>query len=274
MAIYETGLFARAMTIEAHRAGIPSFGLQHAFIHPEHEYYLHCSIQPRPDMKQYNDGMIVPSKTLVYGDYPRRVLTENGHYPSDAVEVVGCDWRCVESSSSSTNTNVLPDLRRMWFVSNKKIALVISQPSLTQGILEQLVEKLPASDYSILIKLHPDDTRGEIYRDFLAGLGFEAAVTRDYLKELTRLADVIFASIYSTAVLESLYQHKPVYTYRELELGYSVPWEPFTVNMPDVPTFEPRTWRPNRYDRWIHFYMTSDMIPGSQSRSYPAGSIR
>jgi virginiamycin A acetyltransferase len=240
LAVYEIGLYARAMIIEAHRRGIPTLGLQHAFIFSEHEYYLHDDIANRPDLTKGCDGCIVPSKTLLFGPDAQRTLTQRGHYPIEATEVIGCDWRCF--GANPENPAFLRELKAKWSPSGRKIALVISQSSLTYRILHQLIHKLPASEYAVLIKLHPDDKGGQAYRKILSDNGFEVQTTRDYLKEAIRVADLIFASIYSTASLESLYHHKRVYSYRELDLGYVVPWEPFTVDVADQPSFDPLDW--------------------------------
>jgi hypothetical protein len=242
LAIYETGLYSRALIIEAHRAGIPSFGLQHALILPEHEYYLHDRVSHRPDLKQYFDGLAIPSKTLVHGNQPRKVLTGTGHYPEDAVAEVGCDWRYLDQNRPSADHRRDLELRRRWFTSTKKIALVLTQPSLAQGVIEQVAEKLPASEYAVLVKLHPDDKDGQSHREHLARKGFEVQVIGDYLKESIRLADVIFASIYSSTVVECLFLHKRVYTDRGLEIGYTVPWEPYTDDMAKTRSFGPLAW--------------------------------
>lgn len=240
LAVYETGHHARALVIEAHRRGIPTIGLQHAFIFPEHEYYLHDDIVYHPDMTKGCDGCIVPTKTLLFGPDAQRTLTHRGHYPIEATEVIGCDWRCFRPGPG--DTSVLRERKTGWIPSGRKMALVISQPSLTFQILDHLIRKLPASEYAVLIKLHPSDKGGQAYRDILSHNGFEVQTIRDFLKEAIQSADLIFASIYSTAGLECLYHRKRPYTYRELDLGYTVPWESFTVDVADQSSFHPLDW--------------------------------
>jgi hypothetical protein len=232
LAVYEIGFYARAMIIEAHRRGIPSLGLQHAFIHPEHEYYLHDDIVVRPDLTTVCDGRIIPTKTLLFGPDAQQTLTRRGHYPVEATEVIGCDWRCLGQSPAFSAS--VQDLKAKWVPSGRKIALVISQPSLTYGILHQLIGKLSASEYAILIKLHPDDKADGAYRRLLTDHGFEVCLLRDYLKESIQAADLVFTSIFSTAGLESLFWGKSVSSVRDLDLPYSVPWDRFTTDLSSI----------------------------------------
>jgi hypothetical protein len=229
LAVYEIGLYARAMIIEAHRRGIPSLGLQHAFIHSEHEYYLHDDIVDRPDLAKGCDGRIIPTKTILFGPDALRTLTQRGRYPVEATEAIGCDWRCLGPNAIISAS--IRDLKTKWVPSGRKIALVISQPSLTYGILHQLIGKLPASEYAVLIKLHPDDKASEAYRRLLTDHGFEVCLIRDYLKESIQAADLVLTSVFSTAGLESLFWGKPVFSVRDLDLPYSVPWDRFTSDL-------------------------------------------
>ena len=63
----------------AHRAGIPSFAVQHGMLYPTHPGYCH----PR------DETLVLPDRTFVYGPYERDVLLQHGGYRSDEVEVSG-----------------------------------------------------------------------------------------------------------------------------------------------------------------------------------------
>lgn len=229
---YETGSYAQAILIEAHRRGIPSLGLQHAAILPEHEYYLHDDIVHRPDLSQESDGRIVCTRTLLFGPDAQRILTQPGRYPLEATEVLGCDYRILVRGPA--DRELLRRLKSQWSPSGRKIVLVLGQPSLTYGLLNQAIAKLSPSEYSVLIKLHPADKSGPDYRDWMEDRGFEVSVIRDFLPEAIEAAELVFALVSSTAGLESLFAGKPVFTLRDLDLPYTVPWERFTTDLASV----------------------------------------
>lgn len=229
LAVYEIGYHSMAMIMEAHRRGIPSLGLQHAAILPEHEYYLHDDIVPRPDVSKGCQGRIVSTKTLVFGSDARQTLTRRGHYPPEAVVAIGCDWRHLHRGP--LELPALSEFKTQWSPSGRKIVLVLGQTSLTYGILNQLVNTLSPAEYSVLIKLHPDDKSGQDYRRLLEEHGFEVCLVRDFLREAIQVADLVFALVFSTAVLECLYEGKTVFALRDLDLPYSVPWERLTKDL-------------------------------------------
>ena len=88
IATYETGPYPRALLIEAARAGIPTVGPQHGMILDNHYDYMHVGVGPDPQL----DPFTIPRPTCVWGEFWKRALTEDGHYPAESVQVTG-SWR-------------------------------------------------------------------------------------------------------------------------------------------------------------------------------------
>lgn len=84
--VYETGPYAKAFEVAAKKFKIKTVGIQHGMwatiIPPE---YLHKNIQ--------NDsnplGHPIPDLTCVFGEHDKKLLTENGNYPSEKIVVTG-----------------------------------------------------------------------------------------------------------------------------------------------------------------------------------------
>lgn len=236
-AIYEVGVYARAMIIEAHRANIPSVGLQHGAIHSDSLYYMHKNVSNHPPLDDGFFGFVVATKTLIYGDYHKKVLTTAGYYPEDSVFVLGCDWRLLNVKQECLDKNRLYTLKRKWFSNSKKIALILTGAYNT-AIIYRLIERLDPSKYSILVKLHPSDKNEHFYYNTFTENNFEVRVIRDYLYESIEIADLIFTPSCSTVVMDCLALNKPVFCLKEFDLGGTQPWEHFTINMLEVDDYD------------------------------------
>lgn len=229
-AVYEVGVYARAMIIEAHRAGIPSIGLQHAFIHQDLFYYMQKNVSNYPNLRDGFWGVVVPTKTLVYSDYHKKVLTTIGHYPDDSVSVLGSDWRLLNQKHKNFDEHKAETLRAEWFSSSKKVALILTG-AFTTAIVYRLIEKLDPSRYAILVKLHPLDKNEHFYYKSFTENNFEVKVIRHYLHESIELADLIFAPLNTTVVLDCLALNKIVFYHKEFDVGGILPWENLAANM-------------------------------------------
>lgn len=236
-AVGEFGVYARAMIIEAHRANIPSVGLQHGAIHSDSLYYMHKNVSNHPPLDEGFLGFVVATKTLVYGDYHKKVLTTAGYYPEDSVSVLGCDWRLLNVKQECLDKNKLYTLKRKWFSDSKKIALILTGTYNT-AIVYRLIERLDPSKYSILVKLHPSDKNEHFYYKIFTENNFDVRVIRDYLYESIEIADLIFTPLCSTVVMDCLALNKAVFYHKEFDLGGTQPWENFTINMLEVDDYD------------------------------------
>ena len=83
--VYETGTYAKAFEIVSKKLGIKSIAIQHGLIPTDFPEYICKEIQN----ENFPLGNFIPDKTLVYGNYYKKILTEIGQYPKDKVEVIG-----------------------------------------------------------------------------------------------------------------------------------------------------------------------------------------
>ena len=204
---YEVGLEGRALVIQAHRAGIPTIGLQHGAIFFNHSDYMHNRIIP--DARISTAGFNVPTLTCVWGPFWHRVLTDVGHYPTNAVAVTG-NWR-YDSMGIDTSADVKQNLKAEFSIlAEKKLVVVLSSG---QDVINFLHHSLTAieTDPSCapIIKLHPIDNIFSIKQGLLE-LGHA------HLQFLSnRLNDALFAadlviSQWSTVVAEAVIADVPV----------------------------------------------------------------
>ncbi|MBN1124194.1 MAG: hypothetical protein JXA82_04240 [Sedimentisphaerales bacterium] len=234
----EASVFARAVTIEARRAGISTIALQHGTIHPEHDYYLHDEMSDIPDLTKPFSGFVTPRSTLVYGDFFANVLTQIGCYPARAVCSLGCDWRIFNQTGSESYGKKAEELRSCWFRLDKKVALLATRPFMEQKIIEKIAQKLNPQTHVLLIKLHPGDQDEDLYRRIFTRYGFEIRIERNHLYEAIRMSDLVISSIYTTVIADCLAQGKRVYRFRQYDMGYTLPWTEHTIDLDTVDRLE------------------------------------
>ena len=86
----EAGGWGRALVLEARRRGIRSVGLQHGFISRHWLNYLHESDEVDPvDAPSKDRGFPFPTATLLYDEFAKEHLRNNGRFPDSALRVVG-----------------------------------------------------------------------------------------------------------------------------------------------------------------------------------------
>jgi len=181
--------------VAAHRAGIPSFAIQHGVLYPTHPGYCH----------RRDATLILPSRTFVYGSYEREVLLEYGHYRPEEVEVSGSprvDLDSIGAAVPAGDTErslvrhelTVRDGDRMLVVSTTHARLV--RTFYLMHMLEQTLGG-PLEGVHIVFKQHPGESDEGPYRDLLDGLarsgGYEPppmTVVRDIdLYRLLRASD-------------------------------------------------------------------------------------
>ena len=236
-AIYEVGAFARAMIIEAHRMGTPSIGLAHSVILPENSYYGNKNVSNNPNLGKGFYGFVVPTKTLVFWNHDKEVLTKTLYYPEDAVFVLGFDWKLLNRNCEALRKRKIEVLKKEWFSGSKKIALILTQLSTLEAV-SWIVKKLDPSKYSILVKLHPFDKNEHLYYKTFTENNFEVKVIRDYLYESIEMADLIFAPRYSSVVLDCMALEKRFFVYKAFDVGYAFPWEDYVKDMSELDDYD------------------------------------
>jgi hypothetical protein len=199
MAVYENGPFARALILEAGRRGIPSIGLQHGTIFPNHYDYMHEGIV---QASQARSGFVVPDVTCVWGSAWRDTLVGAGHYPPDAVAVTG-NWRYDELPRQLRAIDVGALRHRLGLGDDVAIAAILSSG---QGTVDYVAAALDAvqsrSGVAAVIRLHPSDDAAPV-RAELARRGLpDSVMPRMELIELLALARVVVTQ-WSTVVAEA-----------------------------------------------------------------------
>lgn len=159
--IYETGPYAKAFEIVAKKFGVRTIGLQHGLIYDGNPDYTHREIQSN----KIPLGYPIPNFTLVFGNHYKKVLTENGYYPTDKVVVIGnLAFHNIDKIKHILNRD---KILRVYNLVDKKIILVALAFSLFKGIknnpdhalLEHLYKGLKdQNEVILLIRPHPSDS--------------------------------------------------------------------------------------------------------------------
>ena len=157
-----------AWLVAAHRAGIPSFAVQHGMLYPTHPGYCH----PR------GATLVRPGCTFVYGEYERDVLLEHGGYRPDEVEVAGSPRIDLDAGGSKgpEHDAERSAVRRELGVRPGDRLLVVSTahaPLLRRFHLMDMIEKTlggPLPGIHLVFKQHPAETDEGPYRTLLTGL--------------------------------------------------------------------------------------------------------
>ncbi len=139
MSAYETGPFARALTIVAKKNSIPTFGVQHGLILGNHTDYMHLKVSDHYNTK----GFVISDKTLVWGQFWQNVLCHDGQYPLDNTLISG-NHKLTEFDNNS-------------FGGNKGCILFLYVGMTSDEDFERVIHALRAimPDKKISVKLHP-----------------------------------------------------------------------------------------------------------------------
>jgi hypothetical protein len=206
MATYQEGPWARAVIIEASKAGLPTVGLQHGMIFDNHYDYMHKNIVTGPHTAL---GFAVPRLTCVWGSFWKDVLTRAGHYPPEAVVVTG-NWRYDKILVWAEKADMADMRRRFGLPPEKEIVTVLSAHLDTMEFVEEtlaVLSRFPA--LTLLIKLHPADNPGPV-RAIVERAGYpRTTLTDGTLVEAILVADLVISQI-STVVSEAALLGKPV----------------------------------------------------------------
>ena len=206
MVSYETGMYAKALLIEADRRGIPAVGLQHGIILDNHNSYMHSRLTTSPASD--TSGFAIPKRTLVWGPLSARILTEVGHYPQDAVATTG-NWRY------DSILRAQDDIRRSFreelaLGASSRVVLVLSSGFNLLSYVERCLRAVSEVEDAVpLVKLHPAIDSAPI-RGLIRDLGLPSATLVPDRMAAAMLASDLVVSQVSTAISEALLLGRPV----------------------------------------------------------------
>ena len=214
--VYEEGAYGRAATIVGHWLGLPSVALQHGILSSPHipNYYFAAVTN---DVREDGISCPIPTRTLVYGEQTREMLTQVSAYPEDRVAVVGMP-------SYDPVIQALPrlskarELEALGLAPDKPVILVASQPFLNRehryffaDAVLAVAARMPESQW--VVKLHPSEAPTAWDRHFE-----EHRITgiQMFTSDLHRLLFVCDAVVswFSTTILEACLFEKPVVAVR------------------------------------------------------------
>jgi hypothetical protein len=193
----------------AERRRIPTFAIQHGVVYPTHPGYRHDRVL----------GLVLPTKTLVAGDFVRRSLLAAGGYREDEVEVTGPPRGDLDGSTvrvdRATERQVV---RQELGVADGDRLLVVStvnEPFIQRSHYAHMFERMlgaPLPRVHVVFKQHPGERDAGPYGDLLVGMavagGYDPppfSVVRDVdLFRLLRAADAhlgLFSTVLTDAVV-------------------------------------------------------------------------
>ena len=226
---YETGPISLALIIAAKTNNVKTFGIQHGMIYKNHPDYSHSIFQNEVDV----EGMIIPDKTLLFGEFARNILTEKG-FPNQKLEILGNP----EFFDFDRKLEMLKklDLNQKYKIPKNKFIILFTTARAQQfyknnygridydeKVWEALIKNLGNNkEFFIILKPHPGENTKIYYKILEKYNVTNCKIINDDLFELVFLSSLVI-SIYSTTILDAICCRKPVIRVK------------FTNTMPTLP---------------------------------------
>ena len=205
--VYETGTYAKAFEISAKKLGIKTLAIQHGLIPTDFPEYICKEIRDN----NFPLGNFIPSKTLVYGEYYKKILTEIGTYPKEKVEVIGNPtYYNFEKIRNSLDKE---KIKKSYGLKTEKIILVplsmrffYVENSPDRVLLNTLFEGFKHQDnVKVLIRPHPGDKLDqELLKNIFPGNNF--LISKNSLFE-----DIFMCDIVTVLPLSSVSTEVPIF---------------------------------------------------------------
>ena len=230
---YETGPYALSIIKSAKQFKIKTIGVAHAFIAKHIPMYSHFQCETKNEPL----GHPIPDTTLVFGEFAKNVLLENG-YPEDAVKVFGnpafFDLDKIEQKLHKKNLDEKYGIRSsqniILFTTSKHQSYYSAHGTYDYDveILKTLLENFSNNnDYFIILKPHPSEKNIEVYKKIIAKYGSKnIQIIRGDLFELLHLSSVV-VSVYSTTMIDALCFKKPVIQVKFQTEIHPIPFEKY-----------------------------------------------
>ncbi len=209
--VYETGTYAKAFEVAAKKLGIKTLAIQHGLIPTDFPEYICKEIKN----EKFPLGNFIPDKTLVYGEYYKKILTEIGGYPKEKVQVIGNPtYFDFEKIKNLLDKN---EIMRKNDLNNEKIILVplsmrffYVENSPDRILLDTLFDGFKdRDDVKILVRPHPGDKLvQETLRNYFPGNNFK--ISRNTLFEDIFMSDIVVVLPLSSVSTEVPIFEKPL----------------------------------------------------------------
>jgi len=191
---------SRPLVVAAQSSKIPVVGVQHGIIHQYHPQYIYP--------KDTTLKIPLVDKMTVFGDYSKRILTQDSSYRESQVVSTG-QSRMDLTLTKYKNFSKDMFLEKMGISKSLKLIVVISQKGARNYLSAVLNNLKMKKDEFIFVKLHPAEKNDGFY-DFLKNSWEENfLVTKDVdLYELLLASDVV-VSAFSTVISEAIVFDRP-----------------------------------------------------------------
>ena len=209
--VYETGPYAKAFQVVAEKLRIKTLGIQHGLIPTDYPNYMFKEIKN----EDFPLGNIIPDKTLVYGDYYKKILTEIGNYPKEKIQVIGnptyfgferiknlIDKKDLITKNNFKNEKIIlvPLSMRFFYIKNSPDRILLN--TLYDGFKDR-------NDVKILVRPHPGDKLDQAtLTNHFPGNNFK--ISRNTLFEDIFLSDVVIILPISSVSSEVPIFEKPL----------------------------------------------------------------
>jgi hypothetical protein len=227
------GVFERALVIKAGMADIPTIGLQHGMIFPNHYHYMHQGVST--DVRKQPFGFVRPTATCVWGERWKHNLTERGSYPSDAVVVTG-NWRYDEVGSFLKRVDSDGIRARHGIGAGTRIAMVVSGNHNVGSFLNAVIPAIATiSGLTPIVKMHPLDSPIPL-REAIEARAIAERQVVTHLWEGLCVADIVITQISTVAAEALLFGRNVILTNFERVKGWDTYFESrafLHVNDPD-----------------------------------------
>jgi len=232
---YEQGPLALSIIIACERSGVPSIGIQHGVMYKNDPEYAHDDFRS----KSNPFGMPLPDFTLLFGNYMKKALTEEGKYPPEKYVVFGNpEFFCLdkllknlESANLLKKYNIPPTENVILFTSSKlqKYYRVYGGVSYDEQVWRYLLKNFGNKEkFFIILKPHPDENT-MIYEKIMEEYApRNVKIIEGQLFELLYLSSVVI-SIISTTLLDSLCLRKPTIRVKFEEMRPLLPYDEYQV---------------------------------------------
>lgn len=232
---YETGPYALCIISAAKHFQIKTIGIAHAFIAKYIPMYSHKSCISIDNLY----GHPIPDISLVFGDYSKNILIENG-YPEKQIISFGNPaffnmnkiLSSLEHLDLTEKYNLPKNTKVVLFTSGKLQPYYSAHGTYDYDVQtwKELLESFSNNeDYFVILKPHPQEKNIEIYQNLLEK--YDARnflITHESLFELLHISSIV-VSIFSTTMIDALCFDKPVIQVKFQNQSHTIPFEEYNA---------------------------------------------